>query len=79
MNPQEAFDWLAGEGYITVRMDGWFYFRSGPRKEDLHRFVKAVKVLGAWSVETANGKPRVRITTGGADSIDAIMFKLDRI
>jgi hypothetical protein len=77
MLPREALAMLQEDNCVVLRPDGWFYIYQRPAARDLARFVKALKTLGAWSIETATGKAKVRITTGGEDALDAIMFKIE--
>jgi hypothetical protein len=77
MTPRQALEVLLEDEVITIRPDGWFYIHQRPAVRDLARFVLAIKSLGAWSVETALGKAKVRITTGGIDARDGIMFKIE--
>ena len=77
MLPREALAILQEDNVVTVRTDGWFYIHQRPAARDLARFVRAIKALGAWSVEIETGKPKVSVTTGGIDSRDGIMFKIE--
>lgn len=77
MTPKQALEVLQEDNVVTVRPDGWFYIHQRPAARDLARFVLAIKSLGAWSVETELGKAKVRISTGGIDARDGIMFKIE--
>lgn len=76
MLPRIALEWLKEDGCVTVRPDGWFYISRPPKKEDLARFVAAIESLGSWSIETEFGEAKVRVTTGGEDARDGLMFKI---
>ena len=55
-------------------LDGRFRISRGPSNHNLDMFVKAVKTLGAWSVDTAQGESRVAVETGYKG--DQVVFKI---
>jgi len=73
MNGTDAFDWLVENDYMQVNELGFGYISKPPKKADLDLFVKAVRALGAYSVETANFKATILVSCGC--KIDDLRFK----
>jgi len=76
MNGIESFDWLAENGYMEVNELGYGHISKPPKKADLDLFVKAVRALGAYSVETANSKATILVSCGC--KTDDLRFKKER-